>query len=167
MAKRPGLKLAFDNDIADAKQALEKAGLTHDQLLHMAAQDWVRNIRLKSLLDEAEARKKVQDSDDLAQWLSNEIKELVVKFGPDFIDTGKRLQRRETAITGGKARHKDQAPAKEAIRAEWKAWQRGDRRYYSKGRFADKMGEKYPDIKSSQTVEKWCREWEKEPKENS
>lgn len=165
MMKQRGLMPLVDSDIADAKQALEKLGLTHEQLLHMAAHDWVRSIRLKHLL--AEAEEKAPDSPDLAQWLTSTLKNIMLELGTDIIERGKSLQRRKTASAGGKTPRKGQAQAKEAIRLEWQAWQAGDSRYHSQGAFAKKMCDKHLCIASSQTIEAWCRTWRKNNAERS
>lgn len=77
--------------------------------------------------------------------------------------------KKELAIRGvtEKLKRDPRQEQKKLVRECWVKWQLEPSNYSSKAEFARDMREKYLHLKSNKKIEDWCREWEKEKRENT
>ncbi len=56
---------------------------------------------------------------------------------------------------------------KQNVRDCWERWQKNQPKYKSKSAFARDMLDKYESLESQRVIERWCKEWESEPSQQS
>lgn len=78
------------------------------------------------------------------------------------------LARRSMAVSGAKSRwaNSPKTAAKQQIKECWEMWHHSPGRYRSKKEFAFDMLSKYPELENPETIQRWCRIWQKEVASN-
>lgn len=125
--------------VDSAVEALESGAIARALYLAGQAHDCMEDARLYVLLD--------KDAEATKAAIQNAIK--------------------LRASVAGRAKHAKDKDGKQAVKAlvkgRWRAWKENPKNYKTIARFANDMTQKWPDqLTSTDVVERWVREWNKE-----
>ena len=110
--------------------------------------------------------------EELEQFTSELLqlnKESIQHFDKKFAEYQRELSAfKEARRRGGKARHAKSAKDKKCVFELWKEWDKNGRpEYRSQAAFARMAIDHISSIEDPRTIERWCKNWNKEKKQSA